>query len=314
MSKPPFRFGVAVYDDASVDEWRGIARRAEGLGYSTLLIGDHVADYLPVSGSSPLLALAAAAEATNTLRVGTAMLANDFRHPAILAKDTATLDLLSGGRFELGLGAGWHRPDYDQLGLQYDRPSIRVKRLEEALTIIKACWAGDQFDFVGDHYSISGYAGTPRPIQTPRPPILVGGGSERVLRLAGREADIVGVHVSTATITTGTTTADTSDDQTRRKLEWIREGAGHRFNEIELQMMCFAQVTANREAAASAFAVGNNGTADELLTSAGVLIGTVEELCDVLERRRDAWGVSYVTVQAGAVDEFAPIVARLAGK
>jgi probable F420-dependent oxidoreductase len=303
----PFRFGVSVIDRVgSAAEWHELARRVEGLGYSSLLVSDHFVEFQPPS----LLALAWAAAKTETLRFGTLVLGNDYRHPAVLAKDAATLDVLSDGRLELGLGAGWLRADYDALGLSYDEPAVRVDRLAEALSVIKSAWSGEPFDFAGAHYAIQDYAAHPRPVQQPRPPLLVGGGSPRVLRLAGREADIVGIHPSTAKSDLVT---DTQDERTRRKLEWVREGAGERFGELELMMQCEVAITDDRHAVASRIAARLGGSAEATLTSALTLIGSVDEVCELLQRRREAWGVSYIVLFTEAYEDFAPVVERLAG-
>jgi probable F420-dependent oxidoreductase len=290
----PFRFGVALSDGFdTASELLQLARQAEDLGYSSLLVGDHFVQHNPPS----ILGLAWAAGHTEKLRFGTLVLGNDYRHPAVLAKDAAMFDVVSDGRLELGLGAGWLRGDYDAIGLTYDAPGVRIDRLAEALTVVKSCWSGDPFDFSGEHYAIRDYAARPLPVQEPRPPIIVGGGSPRVLRLAGAEADIVGIHPNTARADFVT---DTQEERTRRKLEWIREGAGARFDELELMTACEGAVTNQRDAAA-------------LRIAALVLVGTVEEICETLQRRREEWGVSYIVLDARVFEAFAPVVARLAG-
>lgn len=304
----PFRFGVGVsHNVGSPAEWQQLAQRVEGLGYSTLLVGDHFVEYHPPS----IVGLAWAATKTDRLRLGTVVLSNDYRHPAVLAKDAATLDLLSGGRLELGLGAGWLRADYDALGLRYDAFGVRVDRLEEALAVIKSCWSGEPFDFSGEHYTIRGHAGDPKPVQQPRPPLFVGGGSPRVLRLAGEAADVVGIHPSAKSLSD--IVNDTQDDRTRRKLEWIEEGAGDRFGELELMMACESAITDDSHAAASAIAARHGASVEATLASAAMLIGSVDEVCDLLERRREAWGVSYIAVTTETYEDFAPVVERLAG-
>jgi probable F420-dependent oxidoreductase len=185
----PFRFGVQVSQVDSASQWRDKARKLEDLGFSTLFMPDHFGQEL-----APLPAIAMAAAHTTTLRVGSLVFDNDYKHPAILAKEAATIDLLSDGRLELGIGAGWMRTDYDQLGLPYDPPAVRVDRFEEALQVIKQCFTGEQFTFHGEHYRISDYASWPKPVQQPRPPLLIGGGGKRVLSIAAREADIVGIN------------------------------------------------------------------------------------------------------------------------
>jgi probable F420-dependent oxidoreductase len=305
---------VVATGTESVREWRELAREVEALGYSSLLIGDHFVDFEPVGGFSPLLALASAAEATTDIRVGSLVLGNDYRHPAVVAKDAATLDVLSDGRLEFGLGAGWLRSDYAALGLSYDAPDVRVKRLEEALTVIKSAWLGDPFSFAGSHYSINGYAGSPKPLQQPRPPIIVGGGSQRVLMLAGAQADIVGVHVSMrpGRVHPGIV-SDTQEAQTRLKLEWVKQGAGSRFDELELQMMCQARITEHPQTAVEPIAARLGVGVEDCLASTSMLVGTVEEVCELVERRRAELGVSYIALQSDAYREFSPVVARLAG-
>src|SRR6266568_8001917 len=190
MSKMrPFRFGVITESAPSREHWTTLVRRAEELGYATFLLADHYVNEFP-----PLVALMAAADATKTLRVGSFVFDNDFRHPALLAKEIATLDLLSGGRFELGIGAGWHRPEYEQTGLPFESAGVRISRLEEALRIIKGFLTEETVTFAGSHYTVTGLKAFPKPLQRPHPPIFIGGGGKRLLALAGREADIVGLH------------------------------------------------------------------------------------------------------------------------
>ena len=315
MSTRPFRFGLVAYDGpGDVHRWRELARRAEGLGYSTLLMGDHVVEFLPFGGSAPMLALADAAAATTTLRVGTAMLANDYRHPALVAREAATLDVLSNGRFELGIGAGWLRSDYETLGIAYDPASTRVDRLAEAVRLIRLGWAGEPFDFAGEHYSIQDYRGLPRPVQRPYPPVVIGGGTARILRTAGELADIAGIHVSTATAGPEERAEDASEDRLHRKLEWVRAGAGDRFTAVELQMTVFTLLISDDPEEAVRHAAARRGVAAaEIRGSVMSLIGTVDGVCDELRRRRELWGVSYVTADATMCDVFAPVVARLAG-
>lgn len=306
----PFRFGVTPTDVGAAIDWSELARQAEDLGYSTLLTSDHFVHYQPAGGISPMVALTWAAAVTTTLRVGAMVLGNDYRHPAIVAKEAATLDLLSGGRVELGLGAGWLRSDYEALGLRYDPPGQRVDRLADALEIINLAWLGETFDFSSRHYAISGYAASPKPVQGPRPPIFVGGGSRQVLRLAGRKADIVGIHQSTSP---DSSSSDTDDVLTRRKVGWVREGAGERFGDVELQVMCSVAITDNPRAAAEALATRIGRSVDDAMTSAMALIGSVDEVCEILQQRREQWGISYIVIPAAQRADFAPVVARLSG-
>src|SRR6476660_2201162 len=250
MTKP-FRFGVQISKAASAAAWRDKARKLEDLGYSTLFMPDHFGEEL-----APLPAIAMAAAYTTTLRIGSLVFDNDYKHPAILAKEAATIDLLSDGRLELGVGAGWMRTDYDQLGLPYDSPAVRVDRFEEALHVIKQCFTGEQFTYRGEHYRITDYASWPKPVQQPGPPILIGGGGKRVLSVAAREADIVGVNPNLKAGEINAAAArDSLKEQTDRKIQWIRDAAGPRWDDIEIQMRFFvASITEDRMGMAAALA------------------------------------------------------------
>jgi probable F420-dependent oxidoreductase len=306
-----FRFGVQATAAASGREWREKARKVEALGYSTIYMPDHFIDTV----LAPMVGIAMAAEATEALRVGTLVLGNDYKHPAVVAKEFATLDLLSDGRVEAGIGAGWQQSDYDALGFQYDRPSVRIARLEEAIAICKGAWGPDRFSHDGTHYRVADYDGTPKPVQQPHPPILVGGGGERLLKLAGREADIVGINPN---MRAGEVSADAVQDSiaamTKQKIEWVREGAGDRFDDLELQIRYFmTSITDDRRALADAIAPGFGLEPDVALESGVALVGTVDECCDLLTQRREEWGVSYVVLGDDQYEAFAPVVARLAG-
>ncbi len=308
----PFRFGVQAAEATSGEDWRTKARQVEDLGYSTLLLPDHFVDTM----LAPLTAAAVAAEATSTLRVGTLVLGNDYKHPAIVAKETATIDLLSGGRAELGIGAGWMKADYDALGMTYDRPGVRVDRFEEAIRVIKGSWAEGPFSFAGDHYTVTDYDGTPTPVQQPHPPLLIGGGGRRVLSIAAREADIVGVNPNLAAGAVGNEiVTDTLAEATRQKIAWVREAAGDRFDDLELQVRYFlAAVTDDRIGLAEAMAPGFGISPEDALDSGLALVGTVEEIVDICHERREAYGFSYLVVGDTEMDAFAPVVERLAGE
>jgi probable F420-dependent oxidoreductase len=307
----PFRFGVQVPQVGSASEWRDKARKLEDLGYSTLFMPDHFGTEL-----APLPAIAMAAAHTTTLRVGSLVFDNDYKHPAILAKEAATIDLLTDGRLELGIGAGWMRSDYDQLGLPYDSPALRVDRFEEALHIIKQCFTGEQFTYHGEHYRMTDYAAHPKPVQQPRPPLLIGGGGKRVLSIAAREADIVGINPNLRAGEIGVDAAqDSLREQTDRKVQWIRDAAGDRIDDIEIQMRFFVtSVRPDRMKLGEALAASLGVTPEEALESGAALVGTEDEIGEQLQRRREEWGLSYVVIGDANVDEFAPIVAKLAGK
>ncbi|MDQ4068336.1 MAG: TIGR03621 family F420-dependent LLM class oxidoreductase [Actinomycetota bacterium] len=305
-----FRFGAQLSHAGSAEEWAAKARRVEELGYSTLCVPDHFDDQL-----APLPALVAAAEATTTLRVGTLVLANDYRHPLLVAKEAATVDLLSGGRMELGMGAGWLASDYEQSGMACEPASVRIDRLAEALSVVKGLLVGGKFSFRGRHYTVSDHPGTPLPVQRPRPPILVGGGGPRILALAGREADIVSVNFDLRSGSIGPQVAATATaERTAEKVGWVREAGGDRFDDIELSYTAYlTMVTDDRHEVAAGLGVGFGLHADQVLAMPNFAIGTVVEIADELERRRDELGLSYVVVGGECHEAMAPVVARLAG-
>ncbi|HEX9987582.1 MAG TPA: TIGR03621 family F420-dependent LLM class oxidoreductase [Chloroflexia bacterium] len=305
----PFRFGVVVRDAASHQEWVDKARRAEDLGFATFLVPDHFGNQL-----SPAPALATVACATSTLRIGSHVYDNDFRHPALLAKEALTLDLISDGRFELGIGAGWMRPEYEQTGIPFDEPAVRVGRLEEAVQIIKSLFGEEPVTFSGKHYNINGLKGYPPPIQRPHPPLLIGGGGKRMLTLAGREANIVALApkaLPDGSLETKSLTASA----TARKVAWIRQSAGERLDDLEINTLLQAvQVTADREGATARFVADWGLTPEEVLGSPHLLIGDIEQITEDLQSRREQFGISYVVVFEANMQALAPIVARLAGK
>jgi probable F420-dependent oxidoreductase len=309
MSKP-FRFGVQTSQIESGAAWRDFARKLEDLGYSTLFMPDHFGEEL-----APLPAIAMAAAHTMSLRVGSLVFDNDYKHPAILAKEAATIDLLCDGRLELGIGAGWMRTDYDALGLPYDPPAVRVDRFEEAIRIMKCCFTGEKFTQHGEHYRVTDYASYPKPVQQPGPPLLIGGGGKRVLSIAAREADIIGINPNLRDGEVNAASAqDSLPEQTDRKVQWVREAAGARLDDIEIQMRFFVtRVTDDRAGLAKAIAPMFGVEPESALESGAVCVGSETEIVEQLERRRERWGLSYVVVGAENVDEFAPIVAKLAG-
>jgi probable F420-dependent oxidoreductase len=307
-----FRFGVAMGGAESARDWVEKARRAESLGYSTLLLPDHY-----VSPLATVPALSVAASATSTLRVGSFVFSNDFRHPAMVAKEAATLDLLSDGRFELGLGAGWHGPEYAQAGISFDPPGARVGRLEEAVAIVKGLFGPEPVSFAGEHYRIEGLHGTPSPVQSPHPPILIAGGSKRVLSLAGREADIVGLHFKTFSDGSGGDLTSGSNDATAQKIEWVRSAAGDRFDELELNVLIrWFLVTDNPRRAAVEMASRPSAvplSPELLLDSPNALFGSVEAMVETLVARREQYGISYIVVVEDDMEAFAPVVSQLSG-
>lgn len=312
MSKTrPFRFGVITESTPSREQWVTLVRKTEDLGYATFLLADHFVNEFP-----PLTALMAAADATKTLRVGSFVFDNDFRHPAVLAKEVATLDLLSGGRFELGIGAGWHRPEYEQTGLPFDRAGVRISRMEEALKIIKQFFTEEVISFTGTHYTINGLHPSPKAVQRPYPPILIGGGGKRLLTLAGQEADIVSLHLKVND--DGTVGADERTEAAlAQKVEWVRQAAGERFESIELNLLnAHIAVTEDRQQAAEQYLRERSrpGTAaEQILASPYMLIGSVEQIIEQIQRLREQFGISYLVLDADYMEAMAPVVARLAG-
>lgn len=311
----PFRFGVINEMTLPAAEWLAHVQRVEALGYDTFLIRDHFVPDFFGDQLAPLPALMAAVMATTRLRVGTMVLDNDFRHPALLAKEVATIDELSGGRFELGIGAGWLREEYEQAGLPYDRAGVRIDRLEEALAILKGLLRDGTSTFEGTHYVTNGLGCYPTAAQRPHPPILIGGGKRRVLRLAGREADIVGV------LTTAVGSGVVVDDPHERtaaavaeKIGWIREGAGARFDDIELSLVPTVLFTDERTSVAEQM-IRDRGWQDigvaDVLEMPSVFIGTIEEIVGQMIERRARYGFSYYVVSDKMLEEFAPVVKGL---
>ena len=301
----PFRFALHTAVAPTMAAWRDKARRAEDLGYSALYVTDHFDAQF-----GPLVAATVAAEATATLHVGTLVLNNGLRNPVVLAKEIATLGLAAEGRVEVGLGAGWLRSDYEETGIPYESPGVRVDRLAESLTVMKALWSAGKTTFDGRHYTVRGARCDPRPASPPR--IIVGGGSRRVLTLAAEQADVVNISLP-AGEKGGDAAGKAAVDHYDRGLEWVRQSAGGRLAALELQISAFAVmvVGSRRAAVRSATMFGFGG--EDALDLPIVLIGTVDELCERLLARRERWGFSTVVVPGEAMEVFAPVVARLTG-
>ena len=271
---------------------------------------DHFTDQL-----APVPALMSAADATTTLRVGALVLDNDYRHPVLLAKELTTIDLLSDGRLEIGIGAGWMRTDYDTAGLPYDSAGVRIDRFIEGLAVLKGLMADPPVSFAGKHYTVSDLQGMPKPIQRPHPPILIGGGGRRVLSIAAREADIVGIN---GTMRSGAIDGDTlsslSADAVDEKLRIVRAAAGDRIDQIELNVRAFfVAVTNDRRGTAESIGEMMGFPPEDILDTPFALIGTPAQIADDLRERRDRWGFSYVIVGPEDADAFAPVVAELSG-
>lgn len=293
----PFRFGVVSGGFAAPDAWIAQARRVEALGYASLLMPDRPS----IGGFALFSALAVAAAATTSLHIGSYVFCNDYRHPAMLVKEVATLDALSGGRFELGLGAGVSDSDYQQMGLPFESAGTRVSRLEEALLIIKQFFTGEEVNFSGKYYTITGMKALPRPARKPHPPIFIGSSGKRMLTIAAREADIIA-----PTLKMGPQGIDPADAPMEEKIAWIRNAAGERFSELEL-----AQV---------AYGISITDSSAEAITPPGLPFSmrargmSIEQAVEHLLEQRDRYGFSYIQVFEGQLENFAPVVTRLHGK
>jgi probable F420-dependent oxidoreductase len=300
----PFRFGVSGAR-ASRAEWLDLARKADDLGYSTLLLPDHFGRQL-----APLSALLAAAMATPRLRVGTIVLDNDFRHPALLAKEAATIDLMTDGRFELGIGAGWMEADYRYSGLPFDPPAVRVARLAEAVRILKAFFAGEgPLTFEGQFYRIEGLEPFPhRPVR-----LLIAGTRRRMLQLAAREADIVGLEDHQfAERATGSAAIHVANSA--EQVAMVREAAGARFADLELNVFSArTEVTDDRASTIARFSDQLQLTPAQVEASTSFLVGSVDAIVEQLQERRERLGISYIMIFDRVMDAFAPVVARLSG-
>lgn len=316
----PFRFAVQALSATTAREWRDLARTVEDLGYSTLFLADHYlgpgpakrAAHTPDQDLAPIAAMATAAAVTETLRVGCRVFCIDYHVPAVLAKEAATLDLLSDGRLELGIGAGWSEGEYDAMGIPFDPPAQRITKLEEVVQLLKAHWSGDELEVDGTFVRVQGYQGTPPPVQRPHPPLMIGGAKKRVLSLAGREADIASIS-NVPFVAVNDDGLSPSDEATRR-VEYVRAAAGDRFPEMDVESSpYFTEITNDTDAALARVAKMVRADADVLIDHPNVLIGTTDMLVDLLESRRESHGVNYVTVQQSSVKDFAPVVERLTG-
>jgi probable F420-dependent oxidoreductase len=311
MSHPrPFRFGLQVATAPSASGWTELARKTEDLGFSSLLMPDHFGDQL-----APVPALMAAAAATDELRIGTLVHDNDYKHPVVLAKECATLDVLSDGRLELGIGAGWMNTDYEQSGIPKEAAGVRIDKLEEALDVIEGLFGEGPFDYEGEHYQIAGLDGLPKPMQKPHPPIIIGGGGKRVLSLAARRADIVGIAPRAATGAVDAESAATGTaPETDKKLDYVRQAAGDRYDDLEINVLLFAVIAADDPGPTYEMLAGIFGIdAAEGPSVPHVLVGTTESMCDALRERRERWDMSYIICQQDAIEVMGPVVAALAG-
>ena len=307
----PFRFGVQLTAPGDSQFWIDQARKIESLGYDTATMPDHFDGQL-----APVPALQSVLGNTTTLRAGALVFDNDYKHPVVLAKELATMDVLSGGRVEIGLGAGWMISDYEQMGMPYDRAGVRVDRFVEGLAVIKGAMGPGPFSFEGEHYTITHYDGLPKPVQGPCPPVLIGGGGKRVLSIAAREADIVGVNASLPAGVIGPEALATMTEKaTLDKVKIVADAAGDRIGDIEMNIRTFF-VSVTDDRAGELSGVAQMIGIDEPLvdTSPFALIGSTQKIVEDLLARREQYGFSYITIGSSEFEDFAPVVANLAGK
>ena len=310
----PFRFLADVHEIVTGRELADRARRAEQLGYHTLVLPDHLIGQL-----SPVVAMATVAAATSTLRVAAFVLNNDLRHPAVLAQDLASIDVLSEGRLDIAIGAGWNKPEYDAIGLRFDPTPVRQARLAESITVLKGLFSGAPFTFTGEHYTITGYAAEPVPVQRPHPRFFIGGGGRRTLTLAGREADVVGLApriLANSTVDARSMTLAAA----REKIEWVRAAAGERFDALEFNIYPSTwPVTVTDDLHGEARRVvdhlrsrtGVELTEDEVIDSPHLFIGSVDRLVEKFLQLREELGIT--SIMLGEIDELLPVLQRLSG-
>ena len=327
MSPRAFRFGVLGESVRTAAELVNAARRAEIAGYATFLIRDHFIEEPLGHQLAPIAALATVAAATKTLRVGSLVICNDYRHPVVLAKEVATLDVLSGGRFELGLGAGFSRPEYEAAGLPFDPPGVRVDRFAEALQVFKGLFDAEAFTFSGRFYTVTKVDSFPKPLQRPHPPILVGASGRRMLSIAARAANIIGIQTAapgnplaisnrSAGRRVGSDPSGLLAESIAEKIGWIRHEAGSRFDAIELSIVSSVVLAENRREAAERLMRQREWdgiSVDNVLEMPSIFIGSVDQIVNEMQVRRGRYGISYHVVRDSGLDTLAPIVSRLAG-
>lgn len=318
MTARPFRFSVMASNTPSGAAWTELARRAEDTGFSTLHVSDHYVDAASNGGQAlaaiPLMAAAAAV--TSTLRVGARVLCIDYHQPVVLAKTAATLDLLSDGRLELGLGAGWVASEYEAMGVPMESAGVRLQRLADTIAFLDDFFTGETLEPRTGSITAHGFKGQPTPVQQPRPPIMIGGGAQKVLTMAGRLADIVSFNFDNRAGVVGPAGVKSASAQgMEQRIAWVREGAGDRFDQVELEVGAYFTVVTDVAVPTAEKMGGMFGlTAEEMLEHPNALIGSVDAICDRLVERRERFGLSYVSVSERNLEAFAPVVERLAGR
>jgi probable F420-dependent oxidoreductase len=313
----PFRFSITASNTPSGTAWKDLARKVEDLGFSSLLMPDHYVDAASNGGAglACIPAMSYAAAVTTTLKIGARVLCIDYHHPAVLAKSMATLDLLSDGRLELGLGAGWVASEYEAMGLSMDDAPTRIARLAETVEFLREYFTGEPLHHRGAHITATDFRGQPTPVQKPGPPLIIGGGARKVLTYAGQVADIVSFNFDNRAGVVGPAGVQSSSANAMdQKVAWVRDGAGDRFDQIELEVGAyFTAVTDAAESTAEKFGSMFGLSANEMIAHPNALIGSVDAICDLLIHRRERYGFSYVAIGERNLDAFAPVAARLAG-
>ena len=321
MAKP-FRFGVQSFNADDAQDWSNQAQQAESLGYSSFHLADHIlgdgpalqkANH-PVQNLAAIPAMAYAAAVTSTINIGCRVFCIDYHNPIVLIKSAMTIDKLSNGRLEFGLGAGWITEEYAALGLKMDEPAVRIDRLADVIEGVKAYRGDGQINISNDTIQWQDFSGDPKPVG--KAPIMVGGGSPRILRLAGREADIVSLNFNNRSGMIGPDGVQlSSESETQKKIGWIKQGAGDRFDDIEIEIGAyFTFVMDDASPVLGQFAQMFGLSEEDMAKHPHALFGSVDAICDELERRRELHGISYITVGRDNMESFAPVVERLAGK
>lgn len=314
MTAKPFRFLAGATEPMSRAAFAERIRRAEAIGFDTIVFPDHVVPQL-----APVPAMAMVAALSDRLRVAPFVINNDLRHPAVLGHDLATVDLLSDGRLDVAIGAGWNRPEYDAMGLAYDPPGVRVSRLAEAVTVLKGYFGDAPFSFAGEHYTITELDGQPKPVQRPHPPFMIGGGGKRVLQLGAREAQIVSLAPRSGRDGRGEN-ASLTWEATVEKVGWVREAAGERFGSLELNVYpsrVEPRITDDVSGALRRAAdeigerFGERPSEEDLRDSPHIWIGSLDGLVEKALRLRAELGIT--SLMLGEVDELSRLVERLAG-
>tara|TARA_B100000029_G_C17546030_1_gene948491 strand:- start:717 stop:1682 length:966 start_codon:yes stop_codon:yes gene_type:complete len=317
----PFRFGLQSYSSESPEAWREMAKKAESLGFSSFHLADHYigegpalqAANHPEQNLAAIPAMMVAAEATDSIRIGCRVLCCDYHQPVVLAKEVATIDWFSGGRLELGLGAGWVQSEYEAMGIPMLSPGRRIDRMVETLDLIRQHYGAEQIEIQGDHVQASGFNGIPTTGTVP--PVMIGGGSKRVLGIAGREADIVSINFNNSAGKIGAEGVGSGTNAgTLQKIQWIKDGAGGRFQDLEIEIAAyFTVVTDHVDAVCGEFAKLFDLSADEIQNHPHCLIGPVDHIIESIRQRREEYGINYITFGGAVMDDVAPVVEALAG-